>query len=402
LERVWRRPATARTTLMNRYFDNNATTPLCAAAREAWIEASKRFWQNPSSLYRDAAGANRRLEDAREELADILAAEPEQIVFTGGATEANNALFQHVSRHQPDRPALISGIEHPSVRAPALEYLGTERTLEIPVTPAGRIDLDPFDRSIAETRSPAIVSLMAANNETGVLQPWQEIAQRCREHGVPYHCDAAQWIGKLPARPLGECDFVTGCAHKFGGPKGTGFLKLPESASRFEIFTGGPQESGHRAGTEDLPGILAMMAALREKNDAALESQSAARTESRNAFESAVTDRLPGVRVVAADAPRLWNTVMVIVPEHKNLKWLTRLDRRGFAVSTGSACSAGKGNPSHVMAAMGLDHDDMGRVIRISGGWETTTGDWLALADAFVEVAGELASGKRSPGALLA
>ena len=387
---------------MNGYFDNNATTPLCTAAKEAWIEASERFWQNPSSLYREAAEASRRLEDAREELAELLAAEPEQVVFTAGATEANNSLFGHVSRHQPDASVLISAIEHPSVLAPALEYLGTERTLEIPVTPAGVTDLDLFDQGLAESRSIAVVSVMAANNETGVLQPWQEVAKRCRASGVRFHCDASQWIGKLPARPLGECDFLTGCAHKFGGPKGTGFLKLPESANRFAILTGGPQEGGHRAGTEDLPGILAMLAALREKDDATLESKNPGRTEGRNAFESAVTAGLPGTRVVAADVPRLWNTVMVVVPAHKNLKWLTRLDRRGFAVSTGSACSAGKGNPSHVMAAMGLDHDEMGRVIRISGGWETTTEDWLALAEAFVDIAGELASGKRSPGALLA
>ncbi|MCB1235949.1 MAG: aminotransferase class V-fold PLP-dependent enzyme, partial [Verrucomicrobiae bacterium] len=239
---------------------------------------------------------------------------------------------------------------------------------------------------------------MAANNETGVLQPWREIGALCRARGVPFHCDAAQWIGKMPAADLGgACDFLTGCAHKFGGPKGTGFLLAPSrGAENFRAAAGGPQENRMRAGTEDLPGILALLAALDDKDDADLAAAAEGRTADRAGFERAVLQALPGAKLVAPDAERLWNTVMLVMPPaHSNLKWLTRLSRLGFAVSTGSACSAGQGNPSHTMAAMGLAPEEMSRVLRVSGGWGTTAADWLALAAALAEVAAELDSGAR-------
>ena len=377
---------------MSRYFDFNATTPLCPAARDAWLEASEKHWHNPSSLYREAGAARRRLEDAREELGGILGCEPERIVFTSGATESNNALLS-----QPGlagKKILYSAVEHSSVREPALRR---PESLPIPADRGGGIDLDWLGGQLARGEPPALVSAMAANNETGVLLPWRQIAALCRRHGAPCHCDAAQWIGKLPAADLGECDWITGCAHKFGGPRGTGFIAIPESLPAFRLAEGGPQESGHRAGTENLPGILAMIAALRQKPDSALAAAAPGHARARNAFEARVLEAIPGAAVAGAAAERLWNTSLLILPRHSNLKWLTRLSHLGFSVSTGSACSAGKGNPSHILEAMGLDWDAMGRVLRVSGGWDTTAADWDALAGALARVWDDLESGKRPP-----
>jgi cysteine desulfurase len=362
------------------YFDHNATTPLCPAAREAWLEAADRFWHNPSSLYREAGAAKRRLEDAREELADRLGCDsPERVVFTSGATEGNQAVMRHAAGSGKKR-VFLSDQEHPSLREAAFREFGREGTTE-----------GEFDDERLEDY--ALVSMMAANNETGLLLPWKDLAASCREVGIPFHTDAAQWIGKLPAADLGaQCDWITGCAHKFGGPKGTGFLVIPEGeTANFRWFVGGPQEHGHRAGTEDLPGILAMLAAQREKTDPFLAENRERWQLDRDTFEAALGQRLTGVKFVGRRADRLWNTSMLVLPgAESNLKWLTRLSSRGFSVSTGSACSAGKGAPSHVMAAMGLSPDEMSRVIRVSGGWKTKAGDWMALGEAIADVAGEL------------
>jgi cysteine desulfurase len=233
----------------------------------------------------------------------------------------------------------------------------------------------------------ALVSVMAANNETGAVQPWEEVADLCAAAGVPFHCDAVQWFGKAGAAGFGRCTFVSGSAHKFGGPKGTGFLLVPEGdAGGFTAQAGGPQESGRRAGTEDVAGAVAMVAAL--------EAARPGTPEGRDGFERDLLRLVPGTRVLCAGARRLWNTSMVLLPGHKNLKWLTRLDRRGFQVSTGSACSAGRENPSEVMEAIGLGHDEMGRVLRASGGAETTAGDWQGLAAACAEVWQELSASR--------
>jgi len=230
--------------------------------------------------------------------------------------------------------------------------------------------------------------VMAANNETGVLQPWREVAELCRNYSVPFHSDAAQWIGKLPAGELGGCDFLTGSGHKFSGGKGVGFMVVPEGLDDFQGFMGGPQEDGRRAGTENLPAVMAMVAALTEREDSLLEDVAATQGARRDDFEHRISGL--GVKLIGASGPRLWNTSMFVLPHTKNLKWLTRLSQLGFSVSTGSACSAGKGNPSRVMSAMGLDFEEMGRVMRISGGWETTADDWAALAAAILEVSADL------------
>ncbi|MEM7146155.1 MAG: aminotransferase class V-fold PLP-dependent enzyme [Verrucomicrobiota bacterium] len=374
---------------MGGYFDHNATTPVSEAAREAWQEAVERHWHNPSGLYREAGAVKRLLEDLREELADYFGCEPERIVFNSGATEGNNAVFRGVGG---GGRVLLSGVEHPSVRDAASAMLG-ERVAELGVGASGAVEVETLMGELEEGEID-LVSVMAANNETGVVQPWRAIGDCCRSAGVRYHCDGAQWVGKMSMGGLGECDLVTGSGHKFGGPKGVGFLVLPEDGR--ELFAGqrgGPQEGGYRGGTEDYPGIAAMMAALRERVKGEVGA-----AENREWFEVELKSRVDGVRVVGAGGERLWNTSMLVMPAHPNLKWLTRLSGLGFGLSTGSACSSGKENPSHVMEAMGLGYDEMGRVLRVSSGVETERADWEALLEAFEAVWGQLESGERPRG----
>jgi cysteine desulfurase len=356
---------------VNGYFDANATTPLHPAARAAWLAAP---WHNPSSLYREAAEAREQLEDCRARLAALLHCEPGDVVFLSGATEANNAVLDHFMR-SGERIA-VSAIEHPSVREPAAG------AVPIPVVSSGVANLEDL-RAVLEKEKPGLVSLMAANNETGVLQPWRDALAFCREAGVAFHCDAAQWLGKLPCAGLGECDFLTGSAHKFGGPRGVGFLKVSSSRAPLRWLRGGPQEERRRAGTENLPGISAMLAALEARESGMAEN--AQREGFRSAFEARIKTAIPGIRVVGEGPPRLWNTTLLVLPSHTNVKWLARLSRAGFQVSTGSACSSG-GGASEVLAAMGLPEEDLRRVLRISSTWEQTPQDWDALAEAMIAV----------------
>ncbi|OYW31125.1 MAG: hypothetical protein B7Z47_02005 [Chthoniobacter sp. 12-60-6] len=371
---------------MNGYFDHNATTPLHAAAREAWLRASEKHWHNPSSLYRDAGLASQQLEAARERLGTLMGAEAERIVFTSGATESNNAMFATLPA---DAVVLISAIEHPSVR----EALRGRDVVELQVNADGIVEVDAVKRMIV-CKKPALVSVMAANNESGALQPWREIAALCREHCVLFHTDAAQWIGKIDASNLGECDFITGSAHKFGGSKGCGFLVLPAEDSRLGFIRGGPQENGRRAGTENYPAVEAMVTAL-ETITPRLSEVETAQSKLRDEFIAAMRARFGHLRVISEAAPRLWNTALMVMPEHDNLKWLTRLSRRGFSISTGSACSSGKEGSSVVVSALGASAEELKRVVRISSGWDTTAENWQALAAAFVEVSEELNRGGR-------
>ncbi len=351
------------------YFDHNATSPLIPPAREAWLDAVERFIGNPSSPHRLGARADAALTQAREKLAGWLGCAADQIVWTSGATESNNAVLHSASRSSAGE-AWISSIEHPCVLAAAATYF-PNRTRHIPVTSDGVVNVAWLADALQKSH-PALIGVMAANNETGALQPWREIAALCREHRVPFFCDSAQWIGKLPAAGLGACDFVSGSAHKFGGPQGVGFLKVP--AGFRPLMVGGPQEEGRRAGTENVAGILAMIAALEVRENGC---PPALRTE----FETALRRALPAVRILGENVDRLWNTVSVIMPEVADCRqrWVVKLDKLGFAVSTGSACASGKEKPSHVLSAMGIAPDAAGRVLRFSSGWETRAEDWHAL-----------------------
>ena len=362
------------------YFDHNATTPLVPVAREAWLQASAETWQNPSSPYRDAARAKIRLDAVRSRLAEFLGCAQELLVFNSGATEGANAVLAHWARTLPaDACVAINPTEHPCVLEPAKQLFG-ERLIWLSVTREGVVECVAVKTLLAKHQVAAVIA-MAANNETGVLQPWAEIAQACAAAGVEYFCDAAQWLGKLPASGLGAAGWVIGAAHKFGGPKGVGFIKLPAGAEGFRSQLGGAQQRGYRSGTEDLPGVAALVAALAEAEQKKVFQESE-RLRWRGQFEQAVRVAVPGVVVVGGSAERLWNTVSLLMPHTANHRWVTRLDKLGFQVSTGSACATAKDGPSHVLAAMGFASDEARRVLRVSSGWETTEADWNTLATA--------------------
>ena len=351
------------------YFDHNATTPLCPEARGAWLNAQDDLWLNPSSPYRASARVHAHLESARERLAELFDVLPSRVVFNGGATEGNNAVFAHWAATLPkDCVVGVGSTEHPSVLEAARHFFGG-RVQFLPVDATGAVE-----RSDIDWDSLGAISVMAANNETGVLNPWREITVAADAVGIPFHCDASQWIGKLPLEGFSACDFVTGCAHKFGGPRGVGFLLVPESAGHFHSFAGGAQEAGRRAGTEDVPGILAMLAAL----EAITGSKSGA-AEGRDRFEEVLKDFC---QVIGQEGERLWNTSLLLMPEFASERWVRALEKRGLLVSTGAACAAGKTGPSHVLAAIGVEADLMRRALRISSGHETTPTDWLQLAAA--------------------
>ena len=370
------------------YFDHNATHPLSETAKRAWLEAVEQFPGNPSSPHRIGQRAEAALQQARGRLAGMLGCGADEIVFTSGATESANAVLAQFD------DVLVSAIEHPCVIEPLRNRARAGDTGDdgfrsprlLPSAATGVVGLPQLD-----AEKPQLVAVMAANNETGVLQPWRDALSICRGQGVPMFCDAAQWIGRLPAAGLGKCDFVSGCAHKFGGPQGVGFLKCP--ADFPPLLRGGPQEEGRRAGTENVAGVLAMLAALEERETALRDGGLHERIEWRTEFENGLTGALPGVRVLGAGVERLWNTVSVILPETPDCRrrWVVVMDRLGFAVSTGSACASGKEKPSHVLTAMGVTPEDAGRALRFSAGWGTTRDDWRALLEGVKAAAREMA-----------
>ncbi len=381
------------------YFDHNATTPLLPQAREAWLAAMDEAWQNPSSPYRSAARAHRLLEENRSKLAAMFGAPPENIVFNSGASEGNNAILAWAAAVLPaDRGACVPPTEHPSMLEAARAYFAGPRLRSIEVDASGRIVFEKLEAALR--REPAgLVAAMAANNETGVLGDAAAHAALCREQGAWMLCDGSQWIGKLPCAKLPRDIFLVGCAHKFGGPKGAGFICLPPGAEGFRGIRGGGHEHGHRAGTENLASIAAMVAALvySESHD---DGDRRARAGWRDACAAAVIASVPGAFAHGADAPRLWNTLSLCLPAHENTRWVARLDRLGFDVSTGSACATGSDAPSHVLAAMGVFPEQARRTIRISSGWATTQEDWLALAAAIAATWRELEA-ENSGGAVI-
>ena len=369
---------------MNSYFDHNATTPLLPVAREALLKACDQHWHNASGLYREGAMVRRRLDEARERLGELLGCETERIVFTSSATESNNSLFYSLARRVGDDAYVLSSeIEHPCVREPLRHWFG-KRVAYLPTNKSGVCDLSMLPEMV-DARSPALITIMAANNECGTLQPWREALAVCRLRGVPFHTDAAQWIGKLPTHELGACDYVTGSGHKFGGPKGVGFLIMRDEKEALYFLQGGPQEEGRRAGTENYPAVEAMVTALEWLTPRLPEVAAMQKTNCLR-FIEALRKLFSQVRIIGEGAECLWNTVMFVVPHGDNRKWLARLSQAGFAVSTGSACSVLKDGSSVVLGALGASVEEMQRVIRVSGGWETTAADWEALAEALANV----------------
>jgi cysteine desulfurase len=343
------------------YLDHNATTPLCEAARVAMASALAEAG-NPSSVHAPGREARRRLEDARAQVAALVGALPAEVVFTSGGTEANNLALRGAGR----RRLVVSATEHACVLETA-SALGNAEI--VPVDDDGVIDLGALADILGEDGSDALVSVMAANNETGVVQPVAEAAAIAHAKGALFHCDAAQAAGKLAVdrRELG-CDLLTLSAHKLGGPAGVGALVVRDGLPLAPAVTGGGQERRRRAGTENLIGIAGFGAAAEWAQDAAAAFGRLA------PLVETIEDALlaEGAVVHGRGAPRLPNTICLGMPGVVAETQVMAFDLDGIAVSAGAACSSGKVEPSHVLRAMGRSEAEAHEAIRVSLGWPTT------------------------------
>jgi len=353
------------------YLDFNASTPLRPNVMKAMSEAMQHFG-NPSSIHKFGRTARTCIEDARDTFAAHFLVEPSQVIFTSGGTEANNLVIKAFDT------VLMSAIEHESIDRAATD------AIKVPVLSSGIIDLHALDKLLSENKDQRIlVSIMLANNETGIIQPVAEAAEIAHKHGAKLHCDAVTAFTKIPFtyKSLGA-DYISISAHKIGGPKGCGVLIGPLNEKLPSLIHGGGQEKGHRAGTENTIGIVGFAQALRDsKNDnwTAVEG-------CRNLLESLISARHPNVPIYGISSVRLPNTSYIGMPGVATNKQLMAFDLEGFAISSGSACSSGKVSPSHVLRAMGHGDEASTEAARISLGWSTTTTEvegfahtWLAL-----------------------
>jgi cysteine desulfurase len=370
---------------VSHYFDANASLPLSAAAREAWIETNQRCWANPSAAYRLSAAARNCLDDCRTQWAAWFQCNEERVVFTSGATESANGVMRGlISRARASQPIGVFSAEHAAVREcaaaadPSLIHW-------LPCQQNGGIDIDFVADWLARTRPLALV-VMAANNESGVVQPWRTLAALCTGHDVRFVCDAVQWLGKQPLAGLADCDWVFGSGHKFGGPKGVGVMLRPTAGPDCRLLQGGPQEHGLRAGTENVAGIAAMTAAY-----AAL-ANNGGWGGCDSAPLVASLDAVWGDRwqPIAAGGDVLGNTLLAAMPQHAAPRWIARLDRHGFSVGSGAACSSGRGGLSPVLQAMGIAPEVARRTLRFSAPPRTTAETWQALGAALIAVGEEL------------
>ncbi len=346
------------------YLDHNATSPLCAPARQAVAEAFDVFG-NPSSVHGEGRAAHRLIEDARDAVAALVGGRPREIVFTSGGTEANNlALFG-----TPAESRVISAVEHMSVRE-AAERSGRPFFV-CPVDGNGVVEREAFERLLEEAPAPALVSIMLANNETGVIQPIRDLAACAHAHGALFHCDAVQGPGRLviDVEDLGV-DLLTLSGHKLGAPKGIGALWVRDGIDLAPLLVGGGQEFRRRAGTENVPGIAGFGAAATAAGQALREIDRVRALRDR--LEATILEAARDARVFGAEAPRIANTSAIYMPGMTAETQVMAFDLEGIAVSAGSACSSGKVQPSHVIAAMGATPEEAQGVIRVSLGAATT------------------------------
>jgi cysteine desulfurase len=328
------------------YLDANATTPLPPEVLEAMLPWLRDGFANPSGSYAAAKSARRAIDRAREQVAELIGAQPGEIVFTGGGTESVNTALYSLDRLAGQGAAVVSAIEHSAV----LRWVEDQarEVVRVPVNRGGRLETNRFKRSL---ESAAYVSVMAANNETGIIQPLRDAVDLAREWGLPVHSDAIQAVGKVPVNvsELGV-DLLSMSAHKFHGPKGVGALYVREGLRFKPLFQGGGQEQGRRSGTENTAGIVGMGAAaawIRRVSTSALG-------EMRDIFEAIVLREIPGVWVNGDTEHRLPNTSHLSFDQCDAAGLLILLDDAGVACSAGSACMTGKQKPSHVQLAMGI------------------------------------------------
>ncbi|MDY0060486.1 MAG: cysteine desulfurase family protein [Myxococcota bacterium] len=368
------------------YLDHNATTPLHPRVLQEMLPFLQERWGNPSSPHRLGADARQALDQARERIARRLQCRPEELIFCGSGTEADNLALRGVARALRARGdgIVTSAIEHPAVLA-TCAALAAEgfRVTHVPVDGQGRVQ--PAALAAALDEGTILVSLMHANNETGVLQPLAELAELTRARGIVLHTDAVQTAGKVPLQPsLAGADLITLSGHKLYGPKGIGVLVARAGTPLLPVIAGGGQEQGRRSGTENVAAIVGLAAAL-ELVTADLAAEAAREGELRELLETQVRQRLAGVTIHGAGAPRVPGTSSLSFTGVDGESLVLGLDLQGICVSTGSACSTGDPEPSHVLLAMGVPPRQAQGTIRISLGRETRAEDITRTVDALVD-----------------
>ncbi len=360
------------------YLDHNATTPVRPEAIAAITDALT-LEGNPSSIHAAGRAAKAVMEKARDQIAIATGASAAEVVFTSGGTEANGATLKGSGA----KYLVVSATEHDSIISGA-EATGLPVHV-VPVNGAGLLDLGVLKAVLAREGAGGLVSVMLANNETGVVQPIRTIADIARDHGAKVHCDAVQALGKIQVdvTALGV-DYLSVSAHKIGGPKGVGALIVRAGLDIAPLVTGGGQEKGRRSGTENLIGIAGFGAAA-SVVDASLQHMHSLKTL-RDAMEAKLLAIAPQAVVFGQDADRLPNTTCIGMPGVRNELQVMAFDLEGLCISAGSACSSGKVASSHVLAAMHVDDAIGGNAIRISLGWNTQSAEVDKMVKAWEEI----------------
>ena len=358
------------------YLDYNASAPPRACVLEALGNWPARA-ANPSSTHAAGRTAKQKMETARAQVAALVGAAPEQVIFNSGATEGNNTVLSAFA----GQTIWVSAIEHPSILEAAPD------AVRLPVTPRGTLDLEAFDRLLKTAPPPALISVMAVNNETGVIQPLEEVVRRARRCNAAVHVDAVQAAGRmdLDIGVLGA-DILTLSAHKIGGLPGTGALVLGACAPPPALLRGGGQERRARAGTENVPGIVAFGLAACEAREEVGRAGAAAAL--RDDLESRIKARAPQTLFFGRDAPRVGNTSLFALSGLSSRTAVMHMDLCGVAVSAGAACSSGVVKSGAVLRAMGVPEDVASNALRVSMGWSTTGEDvdrFLAAFGALVD-----------------
>lgn len=377
----------------NIYFDHNATTPVCQEVLEA-LPSIVAAWGNPSSIHWSGRQPKNLLRDARKNVAAAVGVGPLEIIFNSGASEGSNTVIKGVFESYQTSPLssptqstgrqfrnhyMCSSVEHPSVikTMQHLQSLGA-RVDFIPVNRDGELDMEFFEAHLCEET--ALVSVMLANNETGSIFPVAEMAKKAHAVGALFHSDCVQAFGKIPVNliELGV-DYASFSGHKFYSVKGTGFLYVKKNARYGSLIHGGAQERHRRGGTENTLGIGALSVAVQKVSSVEKKSQEMARL--RDLMEKRILSEIPEVSVTAGKAPRLPNTSSLVLRGCDGETMLMSLDIKGYAVSTGAACSSGSPEPSPVLMAMGLTRQEAQNSLRVSLGWESTQEQ----VDSFIE-----------------
>lgn len=352
------------------YLDSNATSKPAPEVVEAMVASLNEFWGNPSSIHRAGQAVRRKLDLARQSVAQLAGCTDRDIVFTSGGTEAANLAVTGSLRALPDRNVLVTTrIEHSAIRETATRLAADgKEIIWLPNDENGVIDVGALaDLLQHRAKEIALVAVMWSNNETGVIQPVERIGALCAEHGVRFYTDGTQWVGKMPtnvsAMPV---DLVSFAAHKFHGPKGAGALYVKPRTKMTSLVTGGPQERQRRGGTENVSGIIGMGVAAELAHKWLQTDERARLDKTRERFEQRILREIEGTMINGAGAPRQWNTSNIAFCRLEAEAILLLLSERGVCASGGSACSSGSLDPSPVLKAMNLPMERTHGSVRFS------------------------------------